>query len=270
MPKRFSKHAPVFSKSDSVASSKASPAANASSVVFIHSQLDDYGLSASVFRLYCHLARRAGSGIAWPSIATMSHKCRLHPQTIRKALRLLVAHRFLLRQQRKGQTTLYRLTPPSEWRPRRCIDGDPPECSSAVSNSHARITKQIQGHPSEKDVVKGNPPEGNPPKVNPQQTHRDVPIELPGSVQEAVAIAVKLGIDESFARQEFHNKKAVGWKDGYNNPIVSWPDHLLARWPQEQRKRNERRSTRRPVLNRPAPPSRQFTEANYKQSIEDF
>src|SRR5215475_13728419 len=133
MPKR-SKQPPVFSNSNSLANTMASPPANGSSVIFIHSRLDEYGLPASAFRLYCHLARRAGSGIAWPSIATMSRIGRLHPQTVRKALRLVVAHRFLLPEQRKGQTTLYRLTPPLEWRPRFFID-ESAEGNPAVSDS---------------------------------------------------------------------------------------------------------------------------------------
>lgn len=201
----------------------------------------------------------------------MSEVCRLHPQTVRNALQLLVKHRLLLCEKRRGRTTHYRLAPPSEWRPRFFID-DTAETNPSPSDSQSSPTNLIHGHPSEKDVVEGNPSEGIPSKVDPQntnQTHRAITVNLPGSVEEAIAIARKLGIDESFAKQEFHSKKAVGWKDGYSNPIVSWPDHLLARWPQEQRKRRERRSTRRPASNRPTP-SRGFTEANYKQSIQDF
>jgi hypothetical protein len=268
MPKRFSKHAPVFLKSNSIANSKTS--ANVSSAVFIHSLLDDYGLPASAFRIYCHVARRAGKdGIAWSSVASMSEVCRLHPQTVRKALQLLVRHRFLRREQRKGRTTHYRLAPPSEWRPRFFID-EAAERNPSVSDSQPGATNQMEGHPCEKDVVKGNPSEVNPPKVNPQQTHRDVPIEVPRSVQEAVAVAVQLGIDESFAKQEFHNKKAVGWKDGYGNPIISWADHLQARWPYEQRKRAERHTARRTSGNRPCHPPRQFNSADYKQPVKEF
>jgi hypothetical protein len=35
---------------------------SAESRVFIQAQLDDYGLKATVFRVYCHMARRDG----WP------------------------------------------------------------------------------------------------------------------------------------------------------------------------------------------------------------
>src|SRR5436190_18407312 len=99
----------------------------------------------------------------------MSEVCRLHPQTVRKALQLLVRHRFLLCQQRKGRTTHYRLAPASEWRPRFFID-DPAEINPAASNSQSSATNPIQGHPSEKHVVEGNPSEGIPSQVDPQNT----------------------------------------------------------------------------------------------------
>jgi hypothetical protein len=272
MPKPLSKRTSVFPKCGSSADAKAVPNP-ATSVVFIHSLLDDYGLSASVFRVYCHLARRAGkNGIAWSSVDSISEVCRLHPQTVRKALQLLVRHRLLRCQQRKGRTTHYRLAPPSEWRPQFFID-DPAETNPSASNSQSSATNPIQGHPSGKDVVEGNPSEGIPLKVDPEntkQTHSDVAIGIPGSVEEAITVARQLGIDESFAAQEFHSKRAVGWKDGYRNSIVSWRDHLMARWHQEQRKRKERRSASRPSANRQPSPSRHFGETNYQQSVKDF
>src|SRR5205814_2227608 len=75
-----------------------------------------------------------------------------------------------------------------------------------------------------------------------EDTHKQVANGLPQSLEEAVAVARQLVIEEVFARQEFRTKKASGWKDGYGNTITSWPDHLLARWPVEQRKRAERRA----------------------------
>src|SRR5262249_54391367 len=116
----------------------------------------------------------------------------------------------------------------------------------------------------------GKPSEVNPPKGNPKQTHSDVPIGIPTSVQEAVEIALQLGIDESLARREFHNKKAVGWKDGYGNSIISWPDHLQARWSYEQWKRADRCTTRRQSANRHCHPPRQFDSADYKQPLKEF
>ena len=84
-------------------------------VIFVHSRLDDYGLPASVFRVYCHLARRAGSGAAFPAVASIARICRLHPQTVRQALRVLVQHRLITREPRPGTTPIYRLTPAAQW-----------------------------------------------------------------------------------------------------------------------------------------------------------
>jgi hypothetical protein len=241
--------------------------------IFVHSQLDDYGLPAAHFRVYGHLSRRANDGVAWPGIASISRVCRLHPQTVRKALKLLVARGFLRREYRKGDTNLYYLTPPSAWSPPIRISRKVPQTNTAPSNSQGGTAKIIEGHPCENDIAEGVPSEENPPEGNPNQTHSDVTVGvrgIPGSVEEATAVARQLGVDESFAALEYHSKRAVGWKDGYRNPIVSWPDHLMVRWQQEQKKRNERRSMRRPSANRHAAPSRHFDETNYKQSVKDF
>ena len=85
--------------------------------VFIPAKLDDYGLKPNVFRVYCHMARRAGNDGAWPAIAKIARVCRLHPQTVRKALQFLTARGFLIAKPRGGASTLYYLTPLSAWRP---------------------------------------------------------------------------------------------------------------------------------------------------------
>jgi hypothetical protein len=93
---------------------------------------------------------------------------------------------------------------------------------------------------------------------------------LPQSLEAALEVARQLGIEAQFAGQEYHSKKSVSWKDGYGNSITSWADHLLARWPVEQRRRTERRSTCRSSAKRPASPPRQFDPNDYKQSLEEF
>jgi hypothetical protein len=97
----------------------------------------------------------------------IAHVCRLHPQTVRKALRLLTTHYLLLREPRDGSTTVYRLTPASAWRPPTRIDGNPSETDTPVSVSEGGPAKTIQGHPCETNVAEGNPSEGNTKKVNP-------------------------------------------------------------------------------------------------------
>jgi hypothetical protein len=136
-------------------------------VIFVHSRLDDYGLPPSVFRVYCHLARRASSGAAWPSVANIARICQLHPQTVRMALRILVQHRLITRMPRHGRTPIYRITPAAQWQPPTNINGDPCESDAPPLVSASTPPKQIKDHPSEKDAVEGNPVEGYPKKENP-------------------------------------------------------------------------------------------------------
>lgn len=87
---------------------------------FIPSVLDEYGLKPSVFRVYCHIARRdGGEQGAWASVASIARTCQIHPQTVRKALKFLVTEEFLTRQTRRGATTIYRLTPMYMWQNQR-------------------------------------------------------------------------------------------------------------------------------------------------------
>jgi Helix-turn-helix domain len=138
--------------------------AEAQTPAFIHSYLDDYGLSAPVFRVYCHLARRAGSGIAWPSVTGMARVCRLHPQTVRKALVALVRRGFVTPRARPGKTTIYQLTPISAWQPSTPEDGAHRQTGTHPSDSQSSPPTTMQPHPSETNAVEGNPAEGNPKK----------------------------------------------------------------------------------------------------------
>lgn len=55
--------------------------------VFIHSDLDDAGLSPFAFRIYCHLRRRLNkNGLAWPGGATMAKTTRMGRSTVLAAV----------------------------------------------------------------------------------------------------------------------------------------------------------------------------------------
>jgi len=84
-------------------------------IIFIHSSLDDAGLTPQEFRLFAHLSRRAGSGEAWASAASMATACRMHQDTVWAALNELERRRMVVREARPGKTTLIRLTKPSDW-----------------------------------------------------------------------------------------------------------------------------------------------------------
>jgi len=240
-------------------------------VVFIHSRLDDYGLPPPAFRIYAHLARRAGSGEAYPAIATMARTCHVHPQTARRAVQLLAKHGLITREDRPGTTPIYRLTPASQWRPPTLISGDPSETDAPPKAREATPAKPRQGHPSATDTAEGNPVEGNPPEGNPETTHTPrVTRGLPKSEGEAIEAAKLLGIPEDFARAEYDRLEGVGWRDGCQRPVISWPHYLKQRWAKEQSERAERaaRPGRSPRGGRPAAPPRKFDTADYNQSTD--
>lgn len=77
------------------------------SLSFIHSSLDDAGLSLSEFRLYCHLLRR---GECFSSANTIAEVCRMHVDTVWPALRSLERRGLIVREARRGRTSLIRVS----------------------------------------------------------------------------------------------------------------------------------------------------------------
>jgi len=76
----------------------------AKNVIFVHSALDDAGLSPSEFRVFAHVSRR---GKCWAAVKTIAEHCRIHPDTARKCLKSLVERNFLLRETRRAKPTIY-------------------------------------------------------------------------------------------------------------------------------------------------------------------
>lgn len=86
-----------------------------SSFIFVHSALDDAGLSANEFRVYAHLARRAGAGAAFPAVASIAEVCRIHKDTAWAVLRSLEERGMVSRMSRAGLPNIYRLATPNAW-----------------------------------------------------------------------------------------------------------------------------------------------------------
>lgn len=128
-------------------------------MMFVHSRLDEAGLSPAEFRVYGNLVRRANCGVAWPSIGNIAKVCRLHPQTVRKAIRELVFRNMVQIEPRAGETSRYLVTPVSLWSPIPRID--PLASNTPPSNAQGTPDKPMDGNPSETDAGKGNPKEGD-------------------------------------------------------------------------------------------------------------
>src|SRR5579883_712649 len=87
------------------------------SLPFIPAWLDDYGLSAIEFRVYCHVTRRAGKGgKCWESVPRIAKACRLGRNVTLKALHTLTeVYRLLIKNKRPGETDEYSIAPESQW-----------------------------------------------------------------------------------------------------------------------------------------------------------
>lgn len=214
---------------------------------------------------YARLAQHAGKGgDCFPKQETLAGELGVGERTANEYVRILVKF-GLIEKERPGlgkSNRYFFLEHP--W----IYEGQPETSVRQESSAPERqVSSRLEGQKISVPNSKENQLERESKEK--QNTHRQVGGGIPLSLEEAIEVARQLGIEEAFASQEFHAKKSVGWKDGYGNPIASWPDHLLARWPVEQRKRGERRNTGRTSAKRSAP-LRQFTPTDYQQPVKDF
>jgi hypothetical protein len=141
--------------------------ANAETIspIFVHSSLDDYGLTASEFRVLAHVSRRAGKGECNASVPNMAKVCKLEEKTIRKALSGLVEAGLLAMHQRIGLPTVYTMRKISEWK-ERTLPKEHQGCrTGSVAERVESLPKRHQAHPTQTAPDKGNPLQGNPIKV---------------------------------------------------------------------------------------------------------
>lgn len=125
-------------------------------IIFIHSSLDDCGLSANEFRIYAHIARRAGSNNkAWPGIDSIAEVCRMSKNTVTECIRQLEARAMLSVSRKVGQASVYSLTPEHEWQVYR------PNLSNGASQTEERyrpnlsnVSVSIEGNPEKE--IQGN------------------------------------------------------------------------------------------------------------------
>ena len=165
---------------------------NAFNILFIRAELDDYVLTRDRVSRLCASWRDApGSDGAWPSIASMSKKCRLHEDTARRCLRGLRKLNLVKAQVRPGATTVYVLTPFSEWKPVPS-KGHPSEDRGAPLLSEGTPPKIEEGGPP--NMGRGRYiQEGYPLKENTVAA----PSEVPGSTHSTLPATPSLPPDGS-------------------------------------------------------------------------
>jgi hypothetical protein len=145
------------------------PVQTVASKIFVHSSLDDLGLSATEFRVFCHLARRgAKDEYCRPGHESIAKICKLEIKTVRKALASLEQRGMIRVESRPGETNVYVLMPPDAWQ----TDDITSPRSTTPSNQHPgwktdrHVGCQLGGGGTQSAPYEGYPleaiPEGNP------------------------------------------------------------------------------------------------------------
>lgn len=123
---------------------------------FIHSRVDDLGLTLAEFRVYCHLKRRANHGVAWPGIDSMAKVCRANKRTIIKAIRGLEQRQMLKVTRVEGEGNRYRLTRPSKWIG-QCILGNAASAKEVTDQCTIGNGNQFILGNERVSIIEGNP-----------------------------------------------------------------------------------------------------------------
>lgn len=82
-------------------------------MIFVHADLDLYGLSPYEFRIYAHIARR---GKCYSNLNTTANICKMSVRKAQYALKALESLGLVKKVIRKGKTDIYELTPRSQWK----------------------------------------------------------------------------------------------------------------------------------------------------------
>ena len=135
---------------------------------FIPAVLDDFGLTASQFRVLCHLSRRAGKDReCYPSGPAIAKVCKLHEDTVWRCLKELEKLQLIKRSKGKFRSNNYTLT-----HPKARGDGN----GGATENNGCDSPASDGCHPPATDGCKGDPDKDNPKKVSIPNTVATVPV----------------------------------------------------------------------------------------------
>jgi predicted transcriptional regulator len=91
-------------------------------IIFVHADLDLYGLDPYQFRLYAHIGRR---GQCFSSLETISKICKISVRKAQQALKQLEDMGLIKKTTRKkGKTHIYELTQREQWQKSEYNDKD--------------------------------------------------------------------------------------------------------------------------------------------------
>ena len=129
------------------------------SLPFIPRQMDDAGLTPAQFRIVCRVSRR---GACSESVGNMAKGCRLAVNTVKKVLPFLVSSNVLSKEKRTGQTSIFRIKSPAQWR----IEPSPKDTPAPKTTKGVKwAIPQTKGHPSH--LAQKTPHKGSPIKAIP-------------------------------------------------------------------------------------------------------
>ncbi|HET6886620.1 MAG TPA: helix-turn-helix domain-containing protein [Candidatus Udaeobacter sp.] len=151
---------------------------------FIHSRVDDLGLTVYEFRVYCHLKRRSNHGVAWPGIASIARVCRMHKMTAVKAIKGLEERKMVTVTRVEGEGNRYRLTKPSAWREEAKVDNGTSIKGITVEYKIDNGTSAVldngristEGYPKEENPIEDTP---IPPAPLSAPRRRFAPVRVP-------------------------------------------------------------------------------------------
>lgn len=82
-------------------------------MIFVHADLDLYGLDPYEFRIYGHIGRRGQCFSSQDKIASI---CNMSVRKVQYSLKSLESKGLIQKKERKGRTAIYELTPRSNWK----------------------------------------------------------------------------------------------------------------------------------------------------------
>lgn len=142
---------------------------------FIHSALDDFGLTQSEFRVFCHIARKDNCGDGYldkrtnklrycdESVGKMAKTCRINKDILRRTLNALVEKGMVERKLRHKKPTIYKTVPwPSHWKkivtPSKKVAANLPPCTPKPDRHH---NPSLGAHDNPTLIANGNLTDGN-------------------------------------------------------------------------------------------------------------
>jgi hypothetical protein len=130
--------------------------------IFVHSALDDYGLTPIEFRAYGRIARRAGDlGACWESVPNMARDLGVSGRTLRRSLRVLANACLVIETERDGETTERRITLPGQWKDKT----DLPGIRKRVTNKDKKPTPDTRA----RGVIRATPDARARTRLTPRQ-----------------------------------------------------------------------------------------------------